>query len=112
MNAQDASSAVAAVFISGMIWLRTRMYYTYSQRGAGPLHLERAGRYYFGAAIAVLAIGWFAAPLIGRAAWPAAASGTTLMRVLWFLGTYYIFIAVHRILQRRGVAIFVARPSP
>jgi hypothetical protein len=87
-----------------MIWLRTRMQYT--RRGAGPLQLARAGRVYFGAAIGMLIIGWFAAPLIGEAFWPNTGATPTLMRVVWCLATYYIFIVIHRVLKSRGTEVF------
>jgi len=104
MNAQDVIVSFTALFIIGMIWLRTRM--QYSRVGVGPLRLVRAGRFYFGAVIALLAAGWFAAPLIGRALWPSTGASPTLMRVVWCLATYYIFIVVHRVLKTRGTAVF------
>jgi hypothetical protein len=112
LGAQDLASAVAAVFIVGMIWLRTRMHY--AGRGRKALSLTRAGRIYFAAALAVLAAGWFFAPPIGRSLWPAAAApglgpDSTLTRVIWFLATYYLFVVIHRGLQSRHVEVF--RPS-
>lgn len=104
MNASDIIVPFTAIFIVGMIWLRTRM--QYARRGAAPLRLEPAGRVYFAAAIAVLAIGWFAAPLVGQALWPMTGATPTLMRVVWCLATYYIFIMVHRVLKARGTAVF------
>jgi hypothetical protein len=104
MNAQDAIVAISALFIGGMIWLRTRTQYT--QRGAGPLRLEPAGRIYFGAAIGLIAVGYVVAPIIGHALWPQTGATPTLMRVAWCLATYYIFIVVHRILKLRGKAVF------
>jgi hypothetical protein len=104
MNAQDAIVVIAALFIVGMIWLRTRT--VYALRGTGPLRLQPVGRFYFGAAIAVLAAGWVAAPSIGRAIWPETAATPTLMRVAWCIATYYVFIVVHRILKMRGSPIF------
>jgi hypothetical protein len=87
-----------------MIWLRTRMQYT--RRGGGPLHLERAGWIYFASALGVLAIGWVAAPMLGRALWAGTAVTPTLLRVVWFLATYYVFILVHRVLRSRGTPVF------
>jgi hypothetical protein len=104
MNAQDAIVAISALFIVGMIWLRTRT--VYSVRGAGPLRLQPVGRFYFGAAIAMLAAGWLAAPMIGRAIWPETGATPTLMRVAWCIATYYVFILVHRILKARGSPVF------
>jgi hypothetical protein len=107
MTPQDLSAAITAVFIIGMIWLRTRMHY--SQQRRGPLQLLASGRLYFAAAIAVLVLGWFCAPVLGRSLWPAAHATTTLLRVVWFLLTYYLFIAVHRAMHGRGVEVFGAR---
>jgi hypothetical protein len=104
MNAQDVIVPFTALFIVGMIWLRTRM--QYARRGAGPLHLTPAGRIYFAAVIALLLVGWFAAPLIGRALWPTTGATPTLMRVVWCLATYYIFILIHRVLKARGATVF------
>jgi hypothetical protein len=104
MPAQNLIVAITAVFIVGMIWLRTRMHY--ARRGGAGLRLVRAGRVYFASAVAVLAIGWLAAPWIGRMLWPSTGATPTLMRVVWFLGTYYVFILVHRLLKSRGTVIF------
>jgi hypothetical protein len=112
-GAQDLASAVAAVFIVGMIWLRTRMHYT--GRGRTSLELTRAGQLYFAAALAVLVAGWFAAPPIGRSMWPATGVGigadSTLTRVVWFLATYYVFVVIHRVLLSRRIEIFRPRQS-
>ena len=70
------------------------------------MHLTPAGRIYFAAVIALLLIGWFAAPLIGRAFWPTTGATPTLMRVVWCLATYYIFILIHRVLKTRGATVF------
>jgi hypothetical protein len=113
--AQDLASAVAAVFIVGMIWLRTRMHYL--GRGRTHLKLTRAGRIYFAAVLVVLAVGWFSAPPIGRSLWPAAGAGigigpdSTMTRVIWFLATYYAFVVIHRALQTRHVEVFRSRES-
>jgi hypothetical protein len=104
MNAQDVIVPFTALFIVGMIWLRTRM--QYARPGAGPLHLTPAGRIYFAAAIALLLVGWFAAPILGRAFWPTTGATPTLMRVVWCLATYYIFILIHRVLKARGATVF------
>lgn len=104
MTSVDVASAIALVFILGMIWLRTRMQYRQRRR---KLQLRKAGRIYFASALALLAVGWFAAPLIGLTFWPQSGGANPAMtRVIWFLLTYYVFIAVHRYLEMRGVAIF------
>jgi len=111
IGAQDLASAVAAIFIVGMIWLRTRMHY--AGRGRMSLKLSRAGQAYFAAVLVVLAAGWFAAPPLGRALWPASAVAigpdAMMTRVIWFLATYYVFIVVHRGLISRRIQVF--RPS-
>lgn len=104
MNAQDLIVAFTSLFIVGMIWIRTRMQYL--RRGAGPLHLAPRGRLYFGAAIVLLMVGWFAAPLIGESFWPNTGATPTLMRVVWCLATYYVFIVIHRVLKSRGTEVF------
>jgi hypothetical protein len=104
MNAQDLIVGITSLFIVGMIWLRTRMQYI--RRGAGPLQLAPPGRVYFGAAVLMLTIGWFAAPPIGEAFWPDTGATPTLMRVVWCLATYYIFILIHRVLKSRGTEVF------
>ena len=104
MNAQDAIVPFTAMLMLGLIWIRTRV--QYSAGAEGPLRLQSAGKLYFAAAAAVLALGWFAAPALGRMFWPAAGATPTLMRVIWCLVTYYIFIIVHRVLKGRGTAVF------
>jgi hypothetical protein len=104
METQDIISVVTVLFIVGMIWLRTRVLYTREVRGV--LKLQRAGKVYFAAVAAVLVLGWLLAPLIGRLAWPEANVTPLLMRVIWFLATYYIFIAVHRVLKAKGVEVY------
>jgi hypothetical protein len=70
------------------------------------LQLAPPGRLYFGAAMVMLIIGWFAAPLIGAAFWPNTGATPTLMRVIWCLVTYYVFIVIHRVLKSRGTEVF------
>jgi hypothetical protein len=106
MGAQDILSAITVLFIVGMIWLRTRTMYTREVRGT--LQLQPVGRIYFAAAFAVLVLGWLVAPLIGRLMLPDTNVTPGLMRVIWFLATYYLFIVVHRILKARGVAVYKA----
>jgi hypothetical protein len=104
MNAQDMIVPFTALLMLGLIWVRTRIQYS---RGAeGPLRLQRAGQIYFASAVALLAIGWFAAPALGRAFWPVPGVTPTLVRVVWCLATYYLFIVVHRVLKTRGTAVF------
>jgi hypothetical protein len=104
MSTQALVALITGVFIIGMIWLRTRMHYV--QRGRGALRLERAGWVYFAAAAAVLLVGWFAAPALGRWSGSPLLGNPTATRVLWYLATYYVFILVHRLLQSRHVAVF------
>jgi len=109
MTALDLFSAISVVFILGMIWLRTRMHYRLRRPSGRKLQLEKAGRAYFACAIALLAIGWVAAPPLGAAFWPATAANPLLTRVIWFLLSYYVFIFVHQYLKARGIAVFKAR---
>jgi hypothetical protein len=104
MNAQDAIVPFTALLMLGLIWIRTRI--QYSRAGTGPLRLQPAGRIYFAAVLALLAVGWFAAPVLGRTFWSVPGVTPTLMRVVWCLATYYIFIAVHRVMKTRGAAVF------
>ena len=103
MTPLDALSAATALFIVGMVWLRTRMHYP---RGGARGPLTRSGRIYFAALAAVLVLGWVAAPAAGRAIAHAAVVSPALARVVWFLTAYYAFIPVHRVLQARGVRVF------
>lgn len=109
MNAQDAIVPFTAVLMLGLIWIRTRI--QYSRGGEGPPRLQPAGRIYFGAAAALLCVGWFAAPVLGRVFWPMTGVTPTLMRVVWCLATYYIFIVAHRIMKSRGTEVFSPRQS-
>ena len=104
MNAQDAIVLFTALLMLGLIWVRTRI--QYSGKGQGPLRLQRAGQFYFGAAVLLLAVGWPVAPALGRAFWPVPGVTPTLVRVVWCLATYYVFIIVHRVMKTRGTAIF------
>jgi len=104
MGIQDVISSITVLFIVAMIWLRTRV--QYSRQARGPLQLQRAGRMYFAGALVTLVLGWILAPLIGRLAGPTAPATPGLIRVIWFLATYYVFIVVHRILKVRGVEVY------
>ncbi len=113
MASLDLSSAITVVFIIGMIWLRTRMQYIAGRRRGRRLQLERAGRVYFASALALLAVGWFAAPIVGATFWPASGGANpALTRVIWFLLTYYVFILVHRYLRARGIGVFRILEEP
>jgi hypothetical protein len=104
MDPQDIIVPFTALLMLGLIWVRTRV--QYSRGGEGRLRLQRAGQIYFGCAIALLAIGWFAAPVLGRTFWPLPGVTPTLVRVVWCLATYYIFIIVHRLMKTRGAEVF------
>jgi hypothetical protein len=104
MNAQEMIVPFTALLMLGLIWVRTRI--QYSRAGSGPLRLRPAGRIYFGAVLGLLAVGWFAAPVLGRTFWPMPGVTPTLLRVVWCLATYYIFIVVHRVMKTRGAAVF------
>jgi RsiW-degrading membrane proteinase PrsW (M82 family) len=106
MTPLDWLTAGTALFIVGMVWLRTRMHYP---RGRERLLLTRAGRIYFAVLLGVLVLGWFMAPAAAHALWPVAASTPTLARVVWFLAIYYLFIPLHRALRAQGVEVFKAR---
>jgi hypothetical protein len=110
MNTLDIICAITVLFIVAMIWLRTRM--QYSRQARGVLQLQRAGKIYFAAVIVMLLLGWLVAPAVGRALWPDTNVTPGLMRVVWFLVTYYTFILVHRVLKIRGVAVFKVAESP
>jgi sterol desaturase/sphingolipid hydroxylase (fatty acid hydroxylase superfamily) len=107
----DAVCAVAALFIVGMVWLRTRMHYRREgarerapslRRAPTRLTLTRAGWGYFVLLAAALAVGWFAAPLLARQLAGGVAVAPLLARVIWFLVVYYLFIPVHRALRMRA----------
>ena len=104
MNPQEMIVPFTALLMLGLIWVRTRI--QDSSVAEGPLRLQRAGQIYFGAAITLLVIGWFAAPALGRTFWPMPGVTPTLVRVVWCLATYYVFIVVHRVMRTRGSAVF------
>ena len=104
MLSPDAVCALAALFIVGMVWLRTRMHYA---RQAPVGHsLTAAGVSYFAALGLTLLAAWSLAPYLARLVVPRAALTPTLARVVGFLLVYYLFIPLHRALQARGVAVF------
>jgi hypothetical protein len=104
MWSADAICAVAALFIAGMVWLRTRMHYPRGPQGRRSL--STAGAVYFAVLALLLVAGWFAAPPVARRLAAAVPVTPTLARVVWFLALYYLFIPVHLILKARGVMIF------
>lgn len=106
MPAQHLVEALTALFILLMIWLRTRMHYAQS---GGTLQLQPSGRAYFAGAGGTIVLGWLLAPALGRALMPAAPISPTIMRVAWFLGTYYLFILVHRLLRKQGTPVYRRR---
>jgi len=104
MLSPNVTCAVTALFIVGMVWLRTRMHYARAARG--PRSLTAAGAVYFAALGVLLASGWLAAPLLARSLGAGAPVVPTVARVVWFLAAYYLFIPVHLLLKSRGVAVF------
>lgn len=107
MTGTDWMAALAAVVIFGMIWLRTKV--QYRQRGV-TLRLAPAGWKYFGAALLVMLLGWWVAPLLS----PLIAGPhpqpmmPTMLRVGWSLATYYVFIGVHQLVRSKAGGVFVA----
>jgi hypothetical protein len=100
----DAVSAAIALFIVGMVWLRTRIQYVAAPHGR--LRLTAAGALYFAALGALLVSAWFAAPRIARGLASLAPVTPVLARSVGFLLVYYLFILVHRALKVRGVRVF------
>lgn len=107
MLATDGLAILAALVIFGMIWLRTKV--QYRQRGV-MLSVTRAGWQYFASAAALMLIGWLTAPhlapVFGLSARPGLPALPTVLRVAWFLATYYLFIGVHQWVKSRGAAVF------
>ena len=111
MMPPDAVGALAALFIVGMVWLRTRLHYRSRSGpvpGRGLRALTPAGWGYFAALLLLLALGWLAAPALAARLAPGTQVAPALARVVWFLAAYYLFIPVHRVLQARGVEVFKA----
>ena len=104
----NAPGALALLFILVMVWFRTRL--QYRRAPAGPLRLTRAGGGYFAALAVLLALGWFAAPLLVRYLGLAALLSGTFARVGWFLVVYLVFIPLHRGLMARDIAVFRRHP--
>ena len=100
----DAVCAAIALFIVGMVWLRTRMQYVPAPHGR--LHLTAVGALYFAALALLLVLGWFAAPRLAGHFASLAPLAPALTRTTWFLLVYYLFIPVHRVLKARGALVF------
>jgi hypothetical protein len=100
----DAISALAALFMVGMLWLRTGMHYAKGSRSLRTL--TATGRVYFAGFALLLVSGWFAAPPVARSLAGTTPLPPTLARVVWFLAAYYLFIPLHGMLRARGRPIF------
>jgi hypothetical protein len=104
MAPQDLTALVAGIFILGMVWLRTRTFYSRQRRG--PIELTREGKIYFAAIVVLLIIGWLVSPALGKLVAPDMPANGTLVRVVWFLLVYYLCIPVHRVLNTKKIAVF------
>jgi|SRR5580704_11441956 hypothetical protein len=104
MPSPDALSVLAAFFIFGMIWLRTRM--QYARRGAGRRTLSAVGAGYFAGIALLILAGWFIGSLLARQALSLAPLSAALLRGLWFIAVYYFSIALNRALLARGRPVF------
>jgi hypothetical protein len=110
MSSEPVAAAITASFIAGMIWLRARMQYV--RRGSGPLQLQLSGRIYFGSALACLAVGAVLAPVLSSVLGPVPTVTPTVMRLVWFLSTYFVFIIVHRVLMAQGRVLYRVNDPP
>jgi hypothetical protein len=104
MLSPDAVCVVAALFIVGMVWLRTRMHY--ARKGQTGRSLTPAGAGYFTALGLALLAAWVFAPSLARLLAPNVPLNALLARVAGFLLVYYLFIPLHRALQAHGMAVF------
>jgi hypothetical protein len=104
MFTANAPGALALLFILVMVWVRTRL--RYPRPPGARLRLTRAGVGYFAAVLVLLAMGWFAAPLLVQHLGLAAVLSATFARAAWFLGVYAAFIPLHRLLRSRGIPVF------
>jgi hypothetical protein len=104
MLAPDVIAAFAALFMVGMLWLRTGMHYPKGTRSVRAL--TSAGRLYFAAFGLLLVVGWFVAPPVARSLAGTTPLPPTLARVVWFLAAYYLFIPLHGMLRARGLPVF------
>jgi hypothetical protein len=106
----NALSALTALFIVAMVWLRTRMHYP--RPPGGRRSLTRAGMLYFAVLAGLLAAGWFAAAPLGRRVSASFPVAPAFARAVWFLAAYYLFIPLHLALRARGVRVFRCDSSP
>jgi len=104
MSSGNALSAVTALFIVAMVWVRTRMHYP--RRAPERRSLTPAGAWYFAALVVVIAVGWLAAPQLARALTSSLPIAPAFARAVWFLAAYYSFIPLHLALRARGVPVF------
>lgn len=102
----DAISALAALFMVGMLWLRTGMHYAKGSRSVR--WLTGTGWVYFAAFIVLLVAGWFAAPPLAHSLSAVTPPPSSLARVVWFLAAYYLFIPLHGVLRARRQPVFSA----
>jgi hypothetical protein len=100
----DALSVLAAFFIFGMIWLRTRM--QYARRGTGRRTLTAAGVGYFAGVALLILAGWFIGSLLARQALSLAPLSAALVRGVWLIAVYYLSIGLNRALLARGRPVF------
>ena len=110
MLSPNVTCAVTALFIVGMVWLRTRMHYAREARGVRALTAGGLG--YFAALGLLLAGGWLVAPLLALRFGAGAPGMGTVARVLWFLASYYLFIPLHLLMKAHGVPVFRATGLP
>jgi hypothetical protein len=110
MSSGNALSAVTALFIVAMVWVRTRMHYP--RRAPERRSLTAAGACYFAALAAVIAVGWLAAPQLARALTSSLPIAPAFARAVWFLAAYYCFMPLHLALRTRGVPVFRTARAP
>jgi hypothetical protein len=104
MSSGNALSAVTALFIVAMVWVRTRMHYP--RWAPERRSLTPAGACYFAVLVAVIAVGWLAAPPLAHALTSSLPIAPAFARAVWFLAAYYCFIPLHVALRTRGVPVF------
>jgi hypothetical protein len=104
MSSGNALSAVTALFIVAMVWVRTRVHYP--RRAPERRSLTPAGACYFAALAAVIAVGWLAGPQLARALMTSLPIAPAFARAVWFLAAYYLFIPLHLALRTRGLPVF------
>lgn len=106
MFAVQGPGILVLLFILLMAWVRTRLHYPRAPGTA--LHLTRAGLGYFLALLALLLLGCPAAPALVRQFGLAPLLPALFAQAAWFLGTYLLFIPLHRLLRARGMGVFRA----